>query len=89
VDSSTELSQAEDYAHCMRELVDVHYPNAACIRVVQDDLSTHSAGALYEHPPKPGEFCAASSSTTLPSMPVGLTWSRSRSACSKANASIA
>ncbi len=39
---------AEDYAHCMRELVDVHYPDAACIRVVQDNLSTHSAGSLYE-----------------------------------------
>ncbi|KRQ98873.1 hypothetical protein CQ10_26195 [Bradyrhizobium valentinum] len=22
---------AVDYAHCMRELVDVHYPDAACI----------------------------------------------------------
>ena len=32
----------------MRELVDVHYPDAAYIRVVQDNLSTHSAGALYE-----------------------------------------
>jgi hypothetical protein len=32
----------------MRKLVDVHYPNATCIRVVQDNLSTHSAGALYE-----------------------------------------
>ena len=39
---------AEDYAQCMRELVDVHYPDADCIRVVQDNLSTHSAGALYE-----------------------------------------
>src|SRR6266568_5161679 len=44
----TERRAAEDYAHCMRELVDVHYPDAACIRVVQDNLSTHSAGALYE-----------------------------------------
>jgi hypothetical protein len=33
---------------CMRELVDVHYPHAACIRVVQDNLSTHAAGALYQ-----------------------------------------
>ena len=31
----------------MRELVDVHYPEAACIRVVQDNLSIHTAGALY------------------------------------------
>src|SRR5207302_1466539 len=39
---------AEDYAQCMRELVDVHYPDAACIRVVQDNLSIHSVGSLYE-----------------------------------------
>src|SRR6195256_4485822 len=35
----------------MRELVDVHYPDAACIRVVQDNLSTHSAAALNEASP--------------------------------------
>ena len=44
----TQRRAAEDYAQCMRELVDVHYPDAACIRVVQDNLSTHSAGALYQ-----------------------------------------
>ena len=31
-----------------RELVDVLYRDAECIRVVQDNLSTHSAGALYQ-----------------------------------------
>jgi hypothetical protein len=35
-------------AQCMRELIDVHYPDAECIRVVQDNLSTHSGGALYQ-----------------------------------------
>jgi transposase len=44
----TERRAAEDYAHCLRELVDVHYPNAEYIRVVQDNLSTHSGGALYQ-----------------------------------------
>jgi DDE superfamily endonuclease len=47
----TERRAAEDYAQCMRELSDVHYPDAEYIRVVQDNLSTlstHSAGALYE-----------------------------------------
>jgi transposase len=39
---------ARDYAQCMRELVDDHYPNAECIRIVQDNLSTHSTGSLYE-----------------------------------------
>src|SRR6516225_2694173 len=43
----TERRSAEDYALCMRELVDVLCPDADCIRVVQDNLSTHSAGALY------------------------------------------
>ena len=37
----TDRRAAVDYAHCMRELVDIHYPGAACIRVVQDNLSIH------------------------------------------------
>ena len=37
-----------DYAHCMKELVDVHYPHAAVIRVVQDNLNTHNFASLYE-----------------------------------------
>jgi transposase len=37
-----------DFAECMRELVDVHYPDAARIRVVLDNLSAHSAAALYQ-----------------------------------------
>ena len=44
----TERRAAEDYAQCMRELVDVHCRDAERIRVVQDNLSTHSAGALYQ-----------------------------------------
>ena len=32
----------------MHELIDVHYPKAACIRVVQDNLSIHAPGALYQ-----------------------------------------
>ena len=44
----TERRTALDYAQCMRELTDVHYPDAESIRVVQDNLSIHSAGALYE-----------------------------------------
>ena len=43
----TERRAAEDFAECMRELVDMHYPGAERIRVVLDNLSTHSAGALY------------------------------------------
>jgi transposase len=37
-----------DFAECMRDLVDVHYPDAERIRVVLDNLSAHSASALYQ-----------------------------------------
>jgi transposase len=44
----TDRRACADFAECMRELVDVHYPRAERIRVVMDNLSTHSAAALYE-----------------------------------------
>lgn len=44
----TEHRTNRDFAECMRELVDVHYPQCARIKVVLDNLSTHSASALYE-----------------------------------------
>src|ERR1700682_1063756 len=44
----TERRAAEDFAECMRELTDVHYPGAERIRVVLHNLSPHSAGALYQ-----------------------------------------
>jgi transposase len=37
-----------DFAECMRDLVDVHYPKAERIRVVMDNLSTHTQAALYD-----------------------------------------
>lgn len=37
-----------DYAQFMRELVEKHYPEAERIRLVQDNLNTHSAGSFYE-----------------------------------------
>ena len=49
----TDRRTNQDFAVCMRELVDVHYPEAALIRVVLDNLSTHSAGALYDAFPAP------------------------------------
>lgn len=37
-----------DWAYCMRDLVDVHFPDAECVVVVQDQLNTHNPAALYE-----------------------------------------
>ena len=39
---------AKDFAECMRDLTDVHFPEAQQIRVVLDNLSTHSAAAMYQ-----------------------------------------
>jgi transposase len=44
----TDHRTAQDFAACMRDLADIHYPEADRIRVVLDNLSTHTAGALYE-----------------------------------------
>jgi hypothetical protein len=44
----SERRTRKDYAHCMRELVEVHYPQAKKIRVVQDNLNTHDGASLYE-----------------------------------------
>ena len=44
----TESRTAVDFAACMRELADIHFPKAERIRVVLDNLSTHSPGALYQ-----------------------------------------
>ena len=44
----TDHRTAQDHAHSMRDLVDVHDPEADLIRVAQDNLSTHTPGALYE-----------------------------------------
>jgi len=49
----TDRRAAEDFAACMRDLADVHYPQAERIRVVLDNLSTHSAAALYQALPAP------------------------------------
>jgi hypothetical protein len=49
----TDRRTARDFAECMRDLVDLHYPKAERIRVVLDNLSTHSPGALYEAFPAP------------------------------------
>ena len=37
-----------DWAQCIEELVDVHYPDADKIVLVQDNLNTHTPASLYE-----------------------------------------
>jgi len=35
-----------DWAHCSKDLVDVHYPDAEQIVLVQDNLNTHTPASL-------------------------------------------
>lgn len=38
---------AVDFAYCMRDLVDIHFPGAVLIQVVMDNLNTHDLSVLY------------------------------------------
>jgi DDE superfamily endonuclease len=44
----TDRRTAQDFAHCRQDVVDVHFPQADLIRVVRDNLNTHTLAALYE-----------------------------------------
>lgn len=46
--TNTDRRTTLDFAHCMKDLVDVYYPHADTIRVVLDNLNTHTPAALYE-----------------------------------------
>jgi len=44
----TERRTAIDYAKILRDLADIHFPNAERIVLVQDNLNTHVPASLYE-----------------------------------------
>jgi transposase len=46
--SVTEQRTKLDWAQCIKELVDLHYPGAEKIILVLDNLNTHTPAALYE-----------------------------------------
>jgi hypothetical protein len=43
----TDRHAAVDYAHVLKDLSDAHFPDAAKIVLVQDNLSTHTPASLY------------------------------------------
>lgn len=45
---ATERRTSIDWAYQIRELLDVHYPEAECIQLVMDNLNTHKMASLYE-----------------------------------------
>lgn len=44
----TDHRKRVDFAHAVRELVDVHYPEAEKVVLVMDNLNTHNIASLYE-----------------------------------------
>lgn len=44
----TERRTRRDWAWCIKDLVDVHYPSARKIVLVEDNLNTHDGASLYE-----------------------------------------
>ena len=49
----TDTRTRVDFAYCIKELVDIHYPHAEKIVLVMDNLNTHSSASLYQaFPPK-------------------------------------
>jgi transposase len=49
----TEQRTKIDFAHCLQELVDTHFPEAEKIILVMDNLNTHHLSSLYEAFPAP------------------------------------
>jgi DDE superfamily endonuclease len=42
----TDTRKKEDFAHFIRDLVDLHFPDAICIQLVLDNLNTHFKESL-------------------------------------------
>src|SRR5919202_449568 len=48
VDVTEQRTKTDSWAHQIKELVDVHYPEARKIVLVMDNLNTHTPASLYE-----------------------------------------
>ena len=74
----SERRTMRDWAHTVRDLVDVHYPEAEEITLVMDNLS-HKKAALYEvfEPEEAKRIADKLTSTTPRHTAAGSTWPRS------------
>ena len=79
------LNLIDEFTHeCLAIRVDRKLKSADVIDVLSDQFHPHRRRSVRR-----AACSGALSSTTRPSTPAGSTWLRSRSACSKANVSIA
>ena len=85
----TERRTMVDFAHCMRDLVDIHFPQADKIVLVMDNLNTHKLASLYEAFPAATArpHCRQTGNPiTRPNMAVGSIWLKSNSVSCIGNA---
>ena len=70
-----------DFAAVLRDLVDVHFPQAEKVVLVCDNLNTHHSSVLYEAfaPAEAGASLPDWSGTTRPSTAAGSTWPQASS----------
>ena len=62
-----------DFAHCIKDLVDVQYPEVAGIVLIMDQLNTHSPASLYEAFP-PAEAKRLADKLEIHSTPTHGSW---------------
>jgi hypothetical protein len=49
----TDRHTSVDFAHALKDISDIHFPDAKQIVIVQDNLNTHNKASLYEAFPAP------------------------------------
>jgi DDE superfamily endonuclease len=69
----TDRRTTQDFAYCMKDLVDLHFPQATVISVVLDNLNTHTPAALYATFP-PVEACRILRKLDFPYTPKHGSW---------------
>jgi hypothetical protein len=87
----TDRHTAIDYAHALKDLSDTHFPDAAKIVLVQDNLNTHKPASLSKPFPLPRRAASPNGSNGISrqSTAAGSTWLSPNSAFSQLSAWIA
>jgi hypothetical protein len=72
----TDRRTAVDYAHALKDISDIHFPNAPKIGLAQDNLNSHVKASLHEAFPaaEARRLGERFDGTILPSTAVGSTW---------------
>ena len=69
----TDRRTAVDFAHLLKQLSDTHFPDARKIKLVQDNLNTHTPASLTRRSPprRHAAWSNGSTGTTPPNTAAG------------------